>query len=234
MPHVDIGSDLSPDPPLSIFDGVGGFVRSLTSFTPDHEQGKALLDAAHTIGRTPWVAGQFADPAVEKSNRRHWAMWRDQWRMKGAVVYQWWRVEHHAPDSPPLPDVGGIPNPEKQHEFDRLPRMLPFLPAAIATLGKAAGIDVDLLRARRVWVLAECFRETPTSDHTVTESYTWWDRNGFDMRRWTPMLQAYGTPFAALPKQAEEAKRVGCRGVCVYPLEGARPGELRQLGEVMA
>lgn len=221
--------------PRTLFDGIGGFARALTSFTPDHPEGRALLQAAAGMGVTPWVAGQLADPATDRANGKWWDQWSRQWRAAGAAVFKWWRVSHARQDAfPGAPQVQGIPNPESQAEYDRLPRLLPFAPAAVATLGKAAGLSVDLLASRRVWVLAECFREDAAADHTISNSYAWWEQRRFDMGRWTPSVQLYGQPFASPAEQAEEARTLGCRGVWLYPLDGANPSDINDVAEVMA
>lgn len=222
---------LPTKPAPSVFDGIGGFVRSLTSFTPDHAEGRALLEAAHSTGRSLWIAGQLA---VGAKNDQDWPKWAQQWERAGAVVPYWWRVNHTTSNSPPGPgSVLQIPNAEEQPEHDRLPAILPFDPAAICAPGKAGGIDVGLLESRRQWVLAECFREKPESDHTITNSHQWWNDMGFDTSRWTASIQLYGAPFSSPADQAREALSVGSRGVWLYPLDGADPGAIRQVAEVI-
>lgn len=217
--------------PVSVFDTLGGFVRTLGNCTPDHPQGRALLAACARMGRQPWVAGDACDPL---NTDQAWERWIREWVRARAAVYVWWRVENEPGDAYPGPPLPAIPNPEQPHEYARLPSLLARRPSAIVCPGKAAGIDVELLAQRGVDVFAECFRETPASDHTITNSHAWWEARGYPMRRWRPALQAYGTPFASLFEQAKDARHVGCRGAAIYPLDGADPAGVRAVGEVLA
>ena len=233
MPHVPIDHDPRAGRPSApaAYPGITAFVCQAASWPADHPTAVAARDAGV---RT--VVLQVADPATDEANLDEVrnAGWAKRWLDAGCRVEKWWRVEQHDGDVDPHSWLiwNPIPNVESPAEIARIPALLDAsLPRAIITLGKVPGVPVGLLNERGVVLFAECFREGPTSDHTIAESHVFWEAEGLNMRLWRPCLQAYGQPFAPLGEQAEDARWYDPDGVGVYPAETVSAADWQAVGE---
>lgn len=205
---------------------LSGVVRDASHFNPGSDRAKAFLDAGGTR-----LLLQFADPINDASNRARFSSWAAAWRRLGVTVDGWWRVNHRIADAPP--SVLGVdnwwPNAEITSEIIRLPFIYHSPCVGVLTLGKAPGAWPPA-RGR---LAAECFRENPQSDQTVTNSVTWWRQAGLPDDRLIVMLQGYGTPFSPPVEQAREAIRLGIRQLMLYPVDGFSAADIREIGRLV-
>jgi hypothetical protein len=205
---------------------LSGVVRDASHFNPGTDRAKAFVEAGGTR-----LLLQFADPINDASNRARFPAWAAEWRRHGVTVDGWWRVNHMPTNL--TPNVAGVdswwPNAEDQAEIARLPTIYLSPCAGVLTLGKAPG----------AWppaggrLAAECFRENPQSDQTVTNSVTWWREAGLPDDRLIVMLQGYGTPFSPPVVQAREAVGLGIRQLMLYPVDGFSGLDVREIGRLV-
>lgn len=216
---------LPPAPPVTRFELLG-FVRDVSHVHAGDDRGKAFTKAGGSK-----VLIQFADPANDVTNRKALPAWQTQWKTVGVDVEGWWRVEHTADNRPTVPQIARWwPNAEQPPEVARLP-VIYEQPGVVGlvTLGKIPGVPVP----GGMPVAIECFRETPSSDTSITNSVRYWTKSGIPVGRLIVMLQGYGTPFGTPVEQAREALAVGARRVALYPFDGFSPADITAIAEVL-
>lgn len=167
------------------------------------------------------------------TNAKALPVWAAAWRRNGVAVDGWWRISHNVTNSDPPPVLGvdgWWPNAESADEYGRLPVIYQTPCRGLLTLGKAPG----------AWpppggiLGAECFRDSPTADHTVANSIDFWVQSGLDVGQLMIMIQSYGTPFAPPVEQARQAVELGASRICVYTLDEAKTEDIIQIGAMIA
>lgn len=212
-------------PAASLFSQLGGFVSQAGSFPPDTESARAFQKAG---GK--WLAVQFGDPATDQGNRAAFSQgWAERWRALGVKVGAWWRVEHVGIPVPVTPPVDLlIPNPEQQHELDRLPGILqvcrerhPTQPLAVITLGKVPRFPTGLLELHDAHLIPECFLETAKSDTNVENSLRYWLASTVKPHRLHPCLlfKTGGLPQPPLAVSVAQADALGVKGFSAFTAE---------------
>lgn len=220
------GSHGKPKPVVkpSVFSQLGGFVAQAGSFPPDTTSAKAFVKSG---GK--WLAVQFGDPTTDQRNRQAFSQgWAERWRAFGVKVGCWWRVEHVGIPYPATPPVDfRIPNPEQQHELERLPGILaacrkqdPSGPLAVITLGKVPNFPTGLMDSLDAHLILECFLETDKSDTTVTNSVRYFVASQVPLHRIHACL-LHKTGESRYPTRiaAAEAHILGVKGLSSFTAE---------------
>lgn len=231
-PHDDPFAE-RPSAPRDDYRGITAFVASAGAWPPDHET--AMAGRKYGVRR---VALQVGDPATQPLNEQEviGARWADRWRghLGAGAVEKWWRVNQYPLNRPPRTDWPwrAIANAEDDDEIERLNLVLDNGGVtAVFLLGKPHGpVPIERLNDDGIYVFAECFRENDASDHTITNSFGFFQAAGLDMRLWRPALQAFGIPFGTLGEQAREARLVGAMGIGVFTAENVKRREWADIG----